>query len=816
MSLLNPALLAGLGLAAIPVLLHLLLRAKPKRLIFPALRLIQQRRRQNVRRMQLRHLWLLLLRIAVIVLIVLAVSRPSLPAANYSLSRFEWGTLIAIMALAVGAYFGVMRWWQRQTLTRTAMLTRRTMLRGGVGTVAVLLALVGVAWPYAHRVFAEIKNPAPRVAENVPVAAVFLFDTSASMSYKQANKTRLRAAQEMAKSHLSHLPAGSKVAVAASSETAPAAFSTDLVAAQSRIDALEIKATGQPLNDRLSALMQIQEDDQRRVTSEQSSIPADKRQDRFVREIYIFTDLTKSAWRDESSSLRDELQRLRWIGVYLIDVGETAPTNIALTGMRLSREAVPARGTVRVEAVVSSTGPVKPDQSVELYLKAGDGPPVRKGTEAVKLETGSEARVAFFPVDIPLQPFTQGELRLTGSDPLNADDVLYFSVHTIPSLKVLIVAEEPAIARYWTLALRFLAEEGISAFQTESATPDKLADIELGEFDVVCLINAGRPSDAAWSKLRTFVERGGGLGVFLGASSSALSETTRERINPVGYQTEAALTVLPARLEASLSNSPAKTIDVRKSQHQLLKRFDEVGALTELGITEVKRFWKVDPVADAVVVSRYAGAADDDLGAPALIERRIGQGRVMMLTTGVDGIAWNDLLRENGPYIVFVDQLTQYLAWQASGTFNHIVGDEVALPLGRDHKLAKAVLRMPDFKQRVIDIPPKSTILTLRDLTSVGSYSVDTADRAVDYHVGFSLNLPAAESDLKRLEKSDLDGLLGEERYHVNRDLDSLIKDVNIGRLGQEMYGMVVAFLVAVFALEQFTATWFYRTDDSP
>jgi hypothetical protein len=29
------------------------------------------------------------------------------------------------------------------------------------------------------------------------------------------------------------------------------------------------------------------------------------------------------------------------------------------------------------------------------------------------------------------------------------------------------------------------------------------------------------------------------------------------------------------------------------------------------------------------------------------------------------------------------------------------------------------------------------------------------------------------------------------------------------------MYGMVVAFLVAVFALEQFTATWFYRTDES-
>src|ERR1700761_2283502 len=114
MSLLHPALLSGLGLAAIPILLHLLMRAKPKRLIFPALRLIQQRRRQNVRRIQLRHLWLLLLRVAVIGLIVLALCRPSLPAANYTLSQFESVTLFLIVAAAVGAYFGIMHFWKQQ------------------------------------------------------------------------------------------------------------------------------------------------------------------------------------------------------------------------------------------------------------------------------------------------------------------------------------------------------------------------------------------------------------------------------------------------------------------------------------------------------------------------------------------------------------------------------------------------------------------------------------------------------------------------------------------------------------------------------
>ena len=57
---LRPGLLFGAAFALVPILLHLLMRTKPKKLIFPALRLIQNRRKNNVRRLKLRHLWLLL------------------------------------------------------------------------------------------------------------------------------------------------------------------------------------------------------------------------------------------------------------------------------------------------------------------------------------------------------------------------------------------------------------------------------------------------------------------------------------------------------------------------------------------------------------------------------------------------------------------------------------------------------------------------------------------------------------------------------------------------------------------------------------
>src|ERR1700686_4201679 len=78
MSFVFPVLLGGLLLAGIPVLLHLIMRQKPKALSFPAFRFLVQRQRTNLRKLQLRHLLLLALRILLIVLVCLALGRPRL------------------------------------------------------------------------------------------------------------------------------------------------------------------------------------------------------------------------------------------------------------------------------------------------------------------------------------------------------------------------------------------------------------------------------------------------------------------------------------------------------------------------------------------------------------------------------------------------------------------------------------------------------------------------------------------------------------------------------------------------------------------
>jgi hypothetical protein len=80
-----PLLLGGLILAGIPVALHLIMRQKPKMLIFPAFRFLVQSQRTNQRKLRLRHLLLLAARLALLIAICLAFARPKVFSGRFSL-----------------------------------------------------------------------------------------------------------------------------------------------------------------------------------------------------------------------------------------------------------------------------------------------------------------------------------------------------------------------------------------------------------------------------------------------------------------------------------------------------------------------------------------------------------------------------------------------------------------------------------------------------------------------------------------------------------------------------------------------------------
>ena len=78
MSFLNPLFLFGLAAAAIPVIIHLFTRRRPKEVRFPSLEFLAEVNQSEIRRLKLKQWLLLLLRTLAVAALALAMSRPAL------------------------------------------------------------------------------------------------------------------------------------------------------------------------------------------------------------------------------------------------------------------------------------------------------------------------------------------------------------------------------------------------------------------------------------------------------------------------------------------------------------------------------------------------------------------------------------------------------------------------------------------------------------------------------------------------------------------------------------------------------------------
>src|SRR5438128_8969799 len=107
MTFVFPVLLGGLVLAGIPVLLHLIMRQKPKTLLFPAFRFLLQRHRTNQRKLRLRHLLLLVLRVLLIAFICLALSRPRVLSERLQISSDRAAAVVLVFDTSYSMEYSV-------------------------------------------------------------------------------------------------------------------------------------------------------------------------------------------------------------------------------------------------------------------------------------------------------------------------------------------------------------------------------------------------------------------------------------------------------------------------------------------------------------------------------------------------------------------------------------------------------------------------------------------------------------------------------------------------------------------------------------
>ena len=78
MTFLNTTILIGLIAGAIPIIIHLITRQKAKTVFFSTLRFLKELQNQQIRRLKIRQILLLILRTLIILLLILAFARPTL------------------------------------------------------------------------------------------------------------------------------------------------------------------------------------------------------------------------------------------------------------------------------------------------------------------------------------------------------------------------------------------------------------------------------------------------------------------------------------------------------------------------------------------------------------------------------------------------------------------------------------------------------------------------------------------------------------------------------------------------------------------
>lgn len=783
MAFLHLSLLAGCGLAAAPILLHLLMRQRPRHQVFPALRFIKQRQVANSRRLQLRHWVLLALRCVAIIIPALALARPSVVSA--AASAWFFAGLLGVAALAVGVLALAFHWRQAARA-----------ISWGLGGFALLLALGSSAAAFqAWRDGAS----ATLGSQEVPVAAVLVIDTSPRIEYTQENRTRLAVAQEIAEWLIPQFPEDSEVAVLDS--RGAGSFAVDRAAATRTVQRLRSTGTPRPLAELLrSALQLVGQSDRRR------------------KEVYLFSDLTAVAWKaDQAGDLESLLQDRSHLLTYVVDVGVDQPRNLSLGELQLSAQLLPQSGQLRLSSALRSQG-LEGERTVELHLEDADPslPVVRdgrlelplarkRGAQVVKFLPGEATPLEFTATGFELGP-TNGWLRILGEDGLAVDDVRYFTIDVQKPWPVLVVTGPNVEPDYLVNSISppEYRQTNQARFTCVSIDQAELSARDLSAFRAICLLDPAPLPDEVWQKLASFAEAGGGVATFLGHHAQAES-----------FNTPASARVLGGKLARVTRSGGDLYVAPRALEHPILAPFRELEGNVPWERFPVYYHWNLDDLAGGTrSVVNYGN------NRPALLQTPLGAGKSLTLTTPISDPlrpqgrpAWNELPtgEDAWPAFVLVNEMLQYLVQTGEGRLNYRAGETVVLNNPPEIFPERYQLYTPLEEPQ--DVLAREGKLTIRVTEHPGAYRL-RGQRGGPVARGFSVNLPDDVGDLTRLPQERLDELLGKDRYRLAKTREEIDRAVGSDRQGSEFFLPLFAFFALVLGLEQLLANRFYRKEE--
>ena len=622
-------------------------------------------------------------------------------------------------------------------------VARRTKIRQWLLLLLRALAIAAVPLILAKPFMEAASTDLPATAVGGPQSAVLVIDDSMSMSAERKGQSLVEAARVRARRIIEALGPDSDAAIVLASRGGGAPV-PQLSADRNKLDRAiaDVRPTYRP-TDITGALKRAAQ------ILENAARPE--------RRVYLLSDLAAHGFSGEPPWAAGR-------GPELVPVDLTGGkplANRAIVDLKTEPAAHLGPRGVRVSIEVANFGPDDlKDLAVTLRV---DGKPVTKGL--VDVPAHGRATKRFFHV-FPLST-NEGEIGVhdvageLAPDALTADDRRFARVEVRRDLRVLIVDGDPRTTRrddevfYLETALR-PGDRDDSQLDVTTVAPDELANRRLADFDVVFLCNVKSPDGAA---LKDYVQHGGGLFIALG-----------DNVDPDAYN-DALGTLLPQPLQAlrTVGATAADRDDGERQasgagqrlgrvdrNHPLLAPLGEQHAVEALEAARFSRYALFRPTAETQrqVLLRFAD------GAPALIESRHGEGRVLLWASTIDR-DWTDLPIQPA-FLPLMQQSTRYLARAPMRE------PEAPLIVGQHHEIAlrdgelRVEVTQPSGRQRTFErdkvVGRKALAFDATD--EPGTYRVTSAGRdgvmRPRRDATFVVNVDAAESDLTPIDPARL------------------------------------------------------------
>jgi hypothetical protein len=349
------------------------------------------------------------------------------------------------------------------------------------------------------------------------------------------------------------------------------------------------------------------------------------------------------------------------------------------------------------------------------------------------------------------------------------------------------------------LAPSVAAGQAQSTFACAFGQWRQIAELPLDDFAAVSLVDPPPLPAEAWQALVDYAESGGGVGVFLGRRAR------RDEMNSSEAQA-----LLPARLR--WQSHEATYLRPVAVEHPALAELRELADVVPWSEFPVFKYWELEAGSEAAhVVASFAN------GKPALVERQIGAGRVLLMTTPVSDPAfdepWNLLPTgvDPWPFLALANGIADYLAAAGNAQLNYLAGQTVVLRLAPEEQVASYALQMPDRSAVRQSLAPGQQDLSIAAAEALGNYRVRAGGQEGRLDRGFSVNLPAEITRFDRAAADQIVKALGEKRTRVARTREDIEVRVGLARMGRELFPWLILAVALVLAAEQLLANRFYR-----